>query len=577
MNSTLQLWNNYPGKGETAARLVREKVASRIAKGDSSVFSFSAEAQDFAERFTGWTHLASQPIADFDAIVDFAIKIRNRGLKRVILIGQGGSTQAAMTVTKLNDPNKTGVEFSTMDMLSPLYVRQILAKTPMEHTLFIVSSKSGTTLETTCIANVCWKYVADELGEENVGEHFVAITDPGTALEEIAKKHNFLACFHSPVNVGGRFSALTTFTLLPAALVGIDIRRWLYEAVPFEHACGEDSLENPAIQLAGFLYDCYKHGRNKVSLFSPQPGRVFGLWVEQLIAESLGKEVKGILPQIEIDAHLLSRNYKDRSLIIYRIYEDDTFPLELAHISSHIPTLEFCLNDVYKLSSYFLIWEYATTFLGYLLKVNPFDQPDVQATKTSTRLLLEELMSHGGSKKNSAFKATSDGTLFAKSDFDVDQNSIIDDELDSLDHALEAFFRTLHRGNYFVFAAYLPFTGEARRKQLEIIRNEVANRISIPACLEIGPRYLHSTGQLYKGGFEGGSYLIVSSDEQNDLQVPGRGFSLGDVQMCEAHGDFIALKSRNRNVMHVHLKGNSPEELKCLADRVCAAIDRALM
>ena len=557
----------------SAKTLVRDKVASRLHAKDETLYDFDEAAAECAKNFTGWATLASKPPYPYKEIQAFADGIIAEGFKTVLLIGQGGSTQAPMTITKYNKVDRNALDFKVLDSVSPVRVRSILAGLDLERTLVLVSSKSGGTIEMRSVLDAVLDHFEMYMKTERIPSHLVAITDPGSDLERRANEEGWRACFPGEPTVGGRFSALSVFGLVPAALVGIDLGGFLGHAKDAERLCSEDSIDNPAITLASFMYDNYLAGRDKFCFLTPKRGRVLGLWIEQLVAESLGKEGVGILPNIEIDTLLLTKDPKDRSVITYQTKTDlwderKNFDMSLAYLDPAIPRLSFRIDSVLDLAEHFVLWEYATAMCGYLMKRCPFDQPDVASTKAAALKFLAE------GRPEPDFTENFIGPV-NMGQAEVTIAPCI--KSDTLMGALHNLFASVQPGDYFALDAFVPFDGEGRREALEVIRHGVADKLGVVSCLEIGPRYLHSTGQLYKGGFEGGSYLIVSSDEQNDLQVPDRGFSLGDVQMCEAHGDFIALKSRNRNVMHVHLKGNSPEELKCLADRVCAAIDRALM
>ena len=302
----------------SAKTLVKECVASRVHAKDATLYDFSEQAQACAERYMGWTDLASNPpysLADIQAFVDSIIE---QGLKTVVLIGQGGSTQAPMTITKYNKPDSSRIVFKTLDSDSPVRVRAILAEAKPETTLFVISSKSGGTIEPRLALRAVRDAVGDALPEEELVQHLVAITDPGSDLERQAREEGWAAVLPGEPSVGGRFSALSVFGLLPAALVGIDLEELLEHAVEAEQRCSEDAIDNPAIGLAAFLYDNYLQGRNKFSFLTPKRGRVLGLWIEQLVAESLGKDGQGILPNIEIDSLLLTNDPGDRSVIMYQ-------------------------------------------------------------------------------------------------------------------------------------------------------------------------------------------------------------------------------------------------------------------
>lgn len=572
------------GHCPTAQLLIENEIPSRIAAKDGSVFDFSAEAAACAATRLGWATLASKPPRDPAEIAIIAQQARGEGLDAVVLIGQGGSAQAPQTVTKLYSLEVTGeVPFKTMDALSPVYVNHILGSSDPARTLYIVSSKSGSTLEPTVLSHVCWKYVCAHLGAERAGSRFIAITDPNTELEHVARKNHWRAIIHGEPDVGGRYSALSAFGLLPMAAIGIDIERMLEDATPMEKLCASDSPDNPAVWLATFLYDNLKAGRDKFSLLMPPSKQVFGLWVEQLVAESLGKAGVGILPNVEVDAGILSDPHPDRCAILCNMDSDEAFEHARTCVHPDIPVFRLDIPDSTAMTRYFLIWEYAVAFCGWLMQIDPFDQPDVESTKAATRQIL---YNQGG-----RFDVPED--VWGKpayEEFELDSCGYADRVyvssalLDALDDshedidanaALRLLFCSIKDNDYFSLNAFLPFKGVGRRETLEKIRHRAADRLDVCSCLEIGPRYLHSTGQLHKGGPNTGVFLVVSADEPFDITVPHEDFTLGDVANAEALGDFSALASRGRRAIYIHLRDNDDKFLSSFANDACSAISAA--
>ncbi len=568
----------------TAQKLIENKVASRIAKKDGTVFSFDPEIAEAASTRMGWATLSTEPPTDPSEIAILAQQARGEKLDAVVLIGQGGSSMAAQTITKLRSLEVTNeVPFRTMDSISPVYVNHILGSSDPAHTIYIVSSKSGSTLEPSLLSHVAWKYVCAHLGEERAGNRFIAITDPGSELEQVARKNGWRAVIHGEPDVGGRYSALSTFGLLPMAMVGVDIEKAIEDCAPTEKICSSDSQENPAIALATFLYDNLQAGRDKFSLLMPPAKQVFGLWVEQLVAESLGKHGKGILPNVEIDAGILSDPHADRCAILCNMDNDEAFEHSRTCVHPDIPTFRLDIPDSITMASYFFIWEYAVALCGWLMEINPFDQPDVESTKIATKQILFE---NGGT-----FEVPQDELgRPAYSEFELDSCSYADRVyvssalMDDLRNrsvnvnaglAMRVLFRAIEPGDYFSFNAFLPFRGIGRRETLERVRHRVADRLKACSCLEIGPRYLHSTGQFHKGGPNTGVFLIVSSNEAFDITVPHQKFTLGQVESAQALGDFSALASRGRRAIYVHLKDNDSKYLAMMADDACSAISAA--
>lgn len=571
------------GASRTARTLMENRVASRLAAKDATVFDYSREVAEHAARRMGWTTLASNPPTDPAEIAIVAQQARSKQLDAVVLIGQGGSTQAAQTITKLHSlevPDE--IPFRTMDSLSPVYVNHILGSSDPAHTLYIVSSKSGTTLEPTIVSSVAWKYVCAHLGVERAGTRFIAVTDPGTELERTARENGYRAVFHGEPDVGGRYSALSVFGLLPMATVGIDVEKALEKAAPMERLCASDSPDNPAIWLASFLYDNLQAGRDKFSLIMPPRNQVFGLWVEQLVAESLGKCGTGILPNVEIDPGILSDPVKDRCAILCNMNNNQAFEHARTCLHPSVPVFRLDIPDSSAMMRYFLIWEYAIAMCGWLMRIDPFDQPDVESTKVATRQILygkDEFKVPVNEAGKPAYREFAlDDCLYA------DRMCVSSALMERLPYsgkhgdvgwALRALFGSIGDSDYFSFNAFLPFKGIGRRETLERVRHRVADRLDACSCLEIGPRYLHSTGQLHKGGADNGVFLIVSSDEPYDITVPHEDFTLGEAADAEALGDFSALASRGRRAVYLHLRDNDSEYLALMADDACSAISAA--
>ena len=547
----------------SAKTLVKECVASRVHAKDATLYDFSEQAQACAERYMGWTDLASNPpysLADIQAFADSIIK---QGLKTVVLIGQGGSTQAPMTITKYNKPDSSRIVFKTLDSDSPVRVRAILAEARPETTLFVISSKSGGTIEPRLALRAVRDAVGDALAEEELVQHLVAITDPGSDLERQAREEGWAAVLPGEPSVGGRFSALSVFGLLPAALVGIDLEELLEHAVEAEKRCSEDAIDNPAIGLAAFLYDNYLQGRNKFSFLTPKRGRVLGLWIEQLVAESLGKDGQGILPNIEIDSLLLTNDPGDRSVIMYQTKTDlwderKNFEMSLSYIDPTIPRANFKIDSVEELAEHFVMWEYAVAMCGYLMRVCPFDQPDVASAKAVVLDILKE------GQPAPDFVQDYIGDVHM-GEVEVRLAPCFKDCTD-VQGALRALLTSIQPGDYFALNAFLPFTGEGRREALELIRHGVAASRHTVSCLEVGPRYLHSTGQLQKGGQNNGVFLILSADELKDIPLSEEAESLGTLAKAQASGDLLTLADRGRRCVHLHLPDNSGVTLRALSE-----------
>ncbi len=560
----------YPS-GKT---LVKDCVASRIYAKDDTLYDFSEEAQQFARDFMGWTDLATNPPCPLEQIKSFAQAQIDNGLRTVVLVGQGGSTQASMTITKYNKIDCGKIMFRTMDSDSPVRIRGLFSEIDPAHTVFIHSSKSGGTIEPRLIMSAIRDKLATLMPAEEIPQHLIAITDPGSALAKQAQDEGWLGLFYGEPTVGGRYSALSVFGLLPAALVGIDIDRVIEHAIEAEKACSEDSIDNPAIALAAFLYDGYVNGRDKVCFLTQKRGRVLGLWIEQLVAESLGKEGKGILPNIEVDSLNLAKDPGDRSVIMYQTKTDlwdelKNFEMSLSYVDPTIPRMNFKIDSVEELAEHFVMWEYAIAMCGYLMKICPFDQPDVASAKAAVLEILKE----GHPEPDIVENFIGDIHM---GDAEVELSECMKGA-ENIEEALRNLFASIQPGDFFALNAFLPYTGEWRRESLENIRHAVAEKLGVVSCLEVGPRYLHSTGQLQKGGANNGVFLILSADEVKDIPLCDEiADSLGGLAKAQASGDLVTLSSRGRRAMHLHLPDNAGVTLRALSEAIGHVLDEII-
>ena len=554
--------------------LVKDCVASRIYAKDDTLYDFSEEAQQFARDFMGWTDLATNPPCPLEQIKSFAQAQIDNGLRTVVLVGQGGSTQASMTITKYNKIDCGKIMFRTMDSDSPVRIRGLFSEIDPAHTVFIHSSKSGGTIEPRLIMGAIRDKLATLMPAEEIPQHLIAITDPGSALAKQAQDEGWLGLFYGEPTVGGRYSALSVFGLLPAALVGIDIDRVIEHAIEAEKACSEDSIDNPAIALAAFLYDGYVNGRDKVCFLTQKRGRVLGLWIEQLVAESLGKEGKGILPNIEVDSLNLAKDPGDRSVIMYQTKTDlwdelKNFEMSLSYVDPTIPRMNFKIDSVEELAEHFVMWEYAIAMCGYLMKICPFDQPDVASAKAAVLEILKE----GHPEPDIVENFIGDIHM---GDAEVELSECMKGA-ESIKEALRNLFASIQPGDFFALNAFLPYTGEWRRESLENIRHAVAEKLGVVSCLEVGPRYLHSTGQLQKGGANNGVFLILSADEVKDIPLCDEiADSLGGLAKAQASGDLVTLSSRGRRAMHLHLPDNAGVTLRALSEAIGHVLDEII-
>lgn len=484
----------------------------------------------------GWLDLPESSEKELDAILDFAEGVRKDHVTHVVLLGMGGSSLAPEVFQKVFGNSRGFPELLVLDSTHPEAVREIEARIQFPGILFLVASKSGTTLETLSFFQYFWERIAKKT--EQPGRHFAAITDPGTPLEEIAQELNFRKIFLAPPDVGGRFSALTSFGLVPAALIGIDVREFLCQARIEAKAHGRTVGEalSPGIRLGAAVGELSRT-RDKMTFLASPPLSSFTDWIEQLVAESLGKD--GIGPVPVTDEPRVSEGVygKDRFFVALVFGDEENKDLEgriLAVEKAGFPIIRIHTENKIALSREIYLWETAVPAAGAALGIQPFDQPDVLLTKKLT----QEAMEKGGGI--SRLEENQSGCASAN-------------DQEKLEVALKEWLSQARPGNYICLQAFLP-PGEQTKELLQSIRLELLRRTGLATTLGYGPRYLHSTGQLHKGGPNSGLFLQIVDEPGMDLPVPGSGYSFRTLIKAQADGDLRALRERGRRVLRVNLE-----------------------
>ena len=529
------------------------------------------------DKWLGWLDIVGkqrEQIAHFKSIADEAHK---GGYTHALLLGMGGSS-LCVEVMKLTFGKMQGFpEVVVLDSTDPAEVAATEKKIDLKKTILIVSSKSGTTLEPNIFQQYFYERVKQALGpgsEKKAAKQFIAITDPGSQLEQVAKSEGFLHVESGVPSIGGRYSALSNFGVVPAAIQGIDVERFLNHANEMVHACEASVMgdQNPGVQLGAVLGTLGKRGRDKVTLITSPAIGDLGAWLEQLLAESTGKQGKGLIPvdREEIGDPAVYGN--DRVFVYVRLESAPSAAQDAAMEKlekAGQPVVRIPLNDVYDLGQEFFRWEFATAVAGSILGINPFDQPDVEASKLETRKLTLEYEQEGALPEEKAFFEAEGVKLFAD-----ERNA---GELQrsatgkSLKDVLRAHLNRLNDGDYFAVLAYLEMN-PANEKALQVMRHEVRNAKRVATCLGFGPRFLHSTGQAYKGGPNSGVFLQITCDDAADVAVPGKKYTFGIVKAAQARGDFQVLASRGRRALRVHLGKDVAQGLATLS----AALQQAL-
>jgi transaldolase/glucose-6-phosphate isomerase len=524
------------------AQLQADNFLQRFYSKDATLWTNDPKGQEEVRIRMGWLGSPSSSLALLPELKKLVSEIRKVGYTHALLLGMGGSSLAPEIMSLIFGHQVTGLKFNILDSTDPAQVLRATQKNPISRTLFIVSSKSGGTAEVNAMFDYFWERAQRSVGD-NADDHFIAITDPGTSLEKIAYERKFRKIFLADQNVGGRYSALTAFGLVPAALMGIDVEELLSCASWMATECGPDQPlgRNPGFVLGAILGEAFNHHRDKLTLIADPELAPFGTWLEQLVAESSGKQGKGIVPihgeplaSPEVygaDRYFvyLRRNGKyDRKVTILR--------------RAGYPVIIQAIQDNPKIASEFYKWEVAISTACSIIGVNAFDQPDVQDSKNRTVSKISYYKTyHTFDESNPAFE--DQGIyLFGKNP----------DSGKPLTELINKFLMAGKPGDYVAINAFL-MRDKKNEAVLQNLRIWIRAKTRLATTVGFGPRFLHSTGQLHKGGANNGLYLVITADPEHDVEIPHEGLSFGTLEHGQALGDLEALEARGRRVMHIHL------------------------
>jgi transaldolase/glucose-6-phosphate isomerase len=483
--------------------------------------------------------------------------VKKAGYTRALVLGMGGSSLAPevfATIFKGRYPETMdGLELEILDSTDPEQVLKMGRRFPVEKSLFIVSSKSGSTSEVSAFFDYFWNRATLKLGKK-AADHFITITDPGTPLEKLAKERKFRSIFLADPNVGGRYSALIAFGLIPAALIGLDVQKLLERAISMAFQCNSQkpASSNPGLVLGAILGEAALSGRNKLTILADPALRSFGSWLEQLIAESSGKQGKGIIP-VDLEPKLKPEDYDTDRIFVYFSRDGS-----LSHFTSNLlraghPVLTFEVPDLYDLGGEFYRWEIATAIACSILKVNAFDQPDVQDSKNLTGLKIEEFRQKGKLAEGTPIWESNQALVYGQSFKGIKQISC-------LSELFRMFIKQANPGDYIALNAFLPRNSRTL-SALQKVRKAILTHTGVATTLGFGPRFLHSTGQLHKGGPDNALFIQITADTEKKLLIPGEGISFGTLERAQALGDFEALMARNRKAIRIHLTNSQLEDL----------------
>ena len=542
----------------------------RLWRGDPSLWTGDDE-----DRWLGWLHVVEDQIAHLPQLTEAASDAVSAGFTHALLLGMGGSSLCP-EVLKITYGKQPGhPELHVLDSTDPAQIKSVESRVDLGKTLCIVASKSGSTLEPNIFKQYFFDRLQQVVGKEKAGAHFIAITDPGSKMQQVAERDHFRKIFFGLPSIGGRYSALSNFGMVPAAIMGLDLRKFLSRTNEMVQACKPEAPadQNPGAVLGAILGALGNLGRNKVTIITSPGIHDLGAWLEQLLAESTGKQGKGLIP-VDREALGSPEVYgNDRVFIHLRLADEPDIAhkqqLDALRSAGH-PVVEIELADTYDLGQEFFRWEIATAVAGSILKINPFNQPDVEASKIVTRQLTEAYEKSGKLPEESPILDQDGIKLFTD-----ERNAANLNKLAGSDRTLTGFLRAhlsqLSAGDYMALLAYIEMN-DVHENQLQTMRHAVRDSKHVATCLGFGPRFLHSTGQAYKGGPNTGVFLQITCDDSIDLPVPGQKYTFGTVKAAQARGDFQVLADRNRRALRVHLPKDVNAGLKMLEQALREAL-----
>jgi transaldolase/glucose-6-phosphate isomerase len=525
----------------------------RLWAGDKSLWTGSDE-----DKWVGWLHIVEQELADLTGLRDFAERVKQDAFTDVVLLGMGGSSLGPEVLGETFGRQAGSPRFHMLDSTDPAQITAIEQAIDLGKTLFIVSSKSGSTLEPNIFLDYFLDCVSSLRGKNKAGEHFVAVTDPGSPLEQRATQLGFAHIFHGTLSIGGRYSVLSKFGLAPAAAMGLDVRRLLETAQTMERSCGADvpPSENPGVHLGVAMgVAATRFGRDKVTIIASPGIADFGAWLEQLLAESTGKQGRGLIP-LAGEPLTVPEGYGSDRFFAYlelegRVDSSQRQAVEALERAGH-PVAKISVKDVWHIGQEFFRWEIATAVAGSIIGIDPFNQPDVEASKDKTRALTDAYEKSRRLPEETPVFRENGVALYAdpRNAAELGRHNTLAGYLKSHFGRVKAGAKA---GDYVALLAYVE-RNAAHTRALTEMRTRIRDKTRAATCLGFGPRFQHSTGQAYKGGPNSGVFLQVTCDDPADIDVPGHSYSFGIVKAAQASGDLAVLVERDRRALRVHLK-----------------------
>jgi glucose-6-phosphate isomerase len=560
---------------QAAADWTQNNKVARFWQKDPSLWT-----RDGEEKWLGWIDIVEREQQQSAAFAALAADVKAAGFKSVLLLGMGGSSLCPEVLSVTFGQQAGFPALHIVDSTDPVQVKAAGDKVNLAETLVIVASKSGSTLEPNVLKQYFFEEMKKAVGAEKAGSHFLAITDPGSKMEQVPKADGFRHIFYGDPTIGGRFSALSNFGVVVACVAGLDTETLLAKAAKGVAAAKLAPAENPAVQLGLTMGLAAEAGRDKITIFTSPEIYDLGAWMEQLIAESTGKLGKGITP-VDRETIAAPEVYGSDRIFVYIRLESTADASQDAKVAAieaagH-PVIHIEIDDLYEIFGQFFTWEVATAVAGSVMGINPFNQPDVESAKIETRALTSAYEQTGELPTREPVLVGMQGEV----DFNIyaaDSYAATLTEAArsgglglSLAGYLRAHFDQIHAGDYFAALAYLPMFPE-HEAAIQGLRHKVRDTKHVATCLGFGPRFLHSTGQDYKGGPNSGVFLQITADHAVDVAIPGQKLTFGVVIDAQAGGDLAVLEARGRRALRVHLGADVAAGLKTLA----AAVDQAL-
>jgi transaldolase/glucose-6-phosphate isomerase len=538
----------------------------RLWRADASLWSGSDE-----NHWLGWLGITDDQVAHSAALTSLAAEVKQAGFKHALLLGMGGSSLCPEVLRLTFGKIEGFPELHVLDSTDPAQIKAIESKIDLKSTLFIVSSKSGGTLEPNIYKQYFFTRVKEVVGEKEAGNRFITVTDPDSKMQHVAENDKFRHIFAGVPSIGGRYSALSNFGMVPAAVMGLDITKFLNRTEEMVHACGATvpATENPGVVLGAILGTAANSGRDKLTIIASPGISDLGAWLEQLLAESTGKSGKGIIPVDRESVAGPDKYGADRLFAYLRLESapDQSQDVAVAALEKEgQPVVRIAVQDPHAIGEEFFRWEIATAVAGSIIGINAFNQPDVEASKVATRKLTSEYEATGKLPAEEPFFEADGIKLYAdKKNADALKNG------KTLTEVLKTHLSRAGAGDYFALLAYITMNGE-NEAALQTIRHSVRDKKKVATVLGFGPRFLHSTGQAYKGGPNTGVFLQITCDNAVDLPVPDQKYTFGIVKAAQARGDFAVLAERGRRALRVHLGSDVKAGLATLQ----AAVGQAL-